>query len=600
MRGWRPAVLTRAWIAGGPAPMRALLALLAVTAVAAPAAAAELAPTSCVACHGDADLVGDESMVKIVHDFAADVHAGVGLSCHDCHGGNPDPTLADDPLAAMDPDFRDNPYRGAPEHAAIPAFCGRCHSDPGYMKRFKPDLRVDQESEYRTSRHGVLLATGDAKVATCVDCHGVHGILAPADAASPVYPTRVAETCSRCHADPVHMAGYALDDGRPLPVDQYDRWRRSVHAAALLDREDLSAPTCNDCHGNHGAAPPGLDSIAFVCGQCHGREAGLFRASAKHAGFEAHNENYLADANDASCAACHEPPDPPARLTALHQFSECTTCHGNHSVVRPTVALLAPLPATPCALCHESPAEVGGQVLEPRRVVEHYQAVRDELLAEAKKEALEGDARFDWLVDRALTLSTHTESGGGNRDGDAGEAALRPEFSRLFKKFRIGKTTFSYRDPASGEEVTEKVVQCTDCHAAEPQLAAETSGYATAQRYLAQMGELTVLTARAERILLAARRGGVEVRDALPALDQAVDAQIELEVLVHSFSSADAGPFAAKHAEGVEHAQAALRSSEAALDELGFRRQGLAVSLLVILLVLIALGLKIRQRGRRG
>ena len=583
-----------------------LLAVLLTTAL--PAAAAEpsapaagpsaVAVTSCLHCHGDAELIGDEASVAIVHGFANDVHAAVSLSCQDCHGGNPDPALGEDPTAAMDPDFKPSPFRGAPARTAIPAFCGRCHSDPTYMKRFKPDARVDQEEEYRTSRHGLLLAKGDVKVATCIDCHGVHGILRPADSSSPVYPTRVAETCKSCHADPEHMRGYTADDGRPLPVDQYDRWRRSVHAQALLEREDLSAPTCNDCHGNHGAAPPGLNSIGFVCGQCHGREAGLFRASPKHAGFEAHNENYLADAGTAGCAACHEPPDPQAKLTALHRFSECTTCHGSHSIVRPTVALLAPLPPTPCALCHENPAAGGDEVLEPRRVAEHYQTVRDGLLAEAQQKGLEGDARFDWLVDRALTLSTHTEGDGDQ--ADAGGAALRPEFSRLFQKFRIGKTTFTYRDPASGAEVTQKVVQCTDCHAAEPQLAAEVSGYATAQSYLAQMGELTVLTARAERILLGARRGGVEVRDALPELDQAVDAQIELEVLVHSFSSAAGGPFATKHAEGVEHARAALRSGQAALGELGFRRKGLAVSLLVILLVLIALGLKIRQLGRRG
>ena len=34
--------------------------------------------------------------------------------------------------------------------------------------------------------------------------------------------------------------------GQPLPIDQYARWRESVHADSLLVREDLSAPTCND------------------------------------------------------------------------------------------------------------------------------------------------------------------------------------------------------------------------------------------------------------------------------------------------------------------------------------------------------------------
>jgi hypothetical protein len=556
------------------------------------ASAETAAPTSCVGCHGNADLVGDDAMVKIAEQYTHDVHAGVGLSCQDCHGGNPDPALTEDPAAAMDPDYRADPFRGAPARTAIPAFCGRCHSDPSYMKRFKPDARVDQESEYRTSQHGKLLARGDTKVATCIDCHGVHGILAAADVDSPVYPTKVAETCGHCHADPEHMAGYTLPDGRPLPVDQLDRWRRSVHANAMFEREDLTAPTCNDCHGNHGATPPGLDSIVFVCGQCHGREAGLFRASAKRAGLEAHNENYLAGGKVA-CSECHEPPEPQAALTTLHTFSECATCHGNHSVIRPTVALLAPLPPTPCALCHESAGALTDDLDEPAKVFQHYQQVRDQLLAEAATAGLEGDARFDWLVDRAQALPNHTEGGGEQQ-------RLRPEFGRLFQKFRIGKTHFTFRDPKSGQEVEQKVVQCTDCHAAEPVLAAPVSGYQTAQRFLTQMGELTVLTARAERTMLAARRGGVEARDALLELDHAVDAQIELEVLVHTFSAEDGGAFAKKHDEGIEHARSALEAGRAALGELGFRRKGLAVSLGVILLVLVALGWKIRQIGQGG
>ena len=75
-------------------------------------------------------------------------------------------------------------------------------------------------------------------------------------------------------------------------MDQLARWQQSVHARALVERGDLSAPTCNDCHGNHGAMPPGVESVTFVCGQCHGREASLFRASAKHEGFVAHNEMF--------------------------------------------------------------------------------------------------------------------------------------------------------------------------------------------------------------------------------------------------------------------------------------------------------------------
>ena len=41
-------------------------------------------------------------------------------------------------------------------------------------------------------------------------------------------------------------------------------------------------------------APPGLESVSFVCGTCHAREAELFRRSAKHDGFMQHNTVFLA------------------------------------------------------------------------------------------------------------------------------------------------------------------------------------------------------------------------------------------------------------------------------------------------------------------
>ena len=89
-----------------------------------------------------------------------------------------------------------------------------------------------------------------------------------------------------------------------IPTDQYTKYKKSVHAKALYDRQDLSAPTCNDCHGNHGAAPPGIASVANVCGQCHARQAELFQASVHKAAFD--NKG----------------------------LGECITCHSNHDIAR--------------------------------------------------------------------------------------------------------------------------------------------------------------------------------------------------------------------------------------------------------------------------
>jgi Cytochrome c3 len=572
--------------------MKSLVIAVALLGLPGMALAEEKAapPSSCIACHSDKEL-WDEAALKIVSGTRDGAHAAKGLSCHDCHGGNPDPALAEDAEAAMSKSFKPNPFRGVPKRGAIPAFCGRCHSDPAYMKQFNPSLRVDQQEEYWTSQHGKALKRGDEKVATCVDCHGVHGILAPANPASRVYPTHVAETCQACHADAVRMKGRHTADGRPLPIDQFARWRRSVHAAALLEKGDLSAPTCNDCHGNHGATPPGLESIALVCGQCHGREAQLFRASPKYHGFENHNQ-MLADAGAASCSDCHEAPAPQAKLVDVKHLSECVSCHGNHGVTRPTVALLAPLPETPCAFCHEGPESPATLVSEPEAAHSRYQAMKATLLSAAKAQHLEGQPLFDWLVDQAVALPTHTVA----PSSAGGDLELRPEFGRLFTKFRIGKSYTTYQDPATGEERRLDVVRCSNCH--DP--AGDSAGLKTAAGFLGRIRDVTGLAARAERILLEAKRGGVETRGALLALDHAVDAQIEMEVLVHTFSSAEGSPLVAKSNEGLAQARAALDAGQKALDELRSRRRGLLVSSFFILLVLIGLALKIREMSVEG
>ena len=166
---------------------------------------------------------------------------------------------------------------------------------------------------------------------------------------------------------------------------------------------------------------------------------------------------------------------------------------------------------------------------------------------------------------------------------------MRPEFERLFAKFRIGKTTVGVRDPATGRLEHRKLRQCTDCHGGED----ASGGLAAARSFRDQLQELTSLIGRAERILLLARRGGVPVGDASEQIDAAVDAQIQLQVLVHTFDPR--GAFAAKHREGIAHATAALSAGQRALDELRFRHRGLGVSLVVIVLVLVSLALKIRR-----
>src|SRR5207248_6586176 len=299
-----------------------------------------------------------------------------------------------------------------------------------------------------------------------------------------------------------------------------------------------------------------------------------------HDGFVQHNTAFLATGS--SCGDCH--PGTAPEVQSIKRFSECIVCHQNHGVVRPTVALFGNLPETPCAFCHEGSGPLVSPEPEPKEKRQHYTELRDTLLAAAKRQNLGRDAKFDWLVEQALQLPTHTVTSGAKKQ------QLRPEFARLFEKFRIGKTHNVYTDPSNGRTFSVKVRQCGDCH-----IDPTSNGAKTAQQFLGATSHLTAATARSERILLAAARGGVEVRQARAELDEAVDAQIEMEALVHGFSAA--GPFAEKEKEAAAHAKAALGAGQKSLAELSYRRRGLFAALGIICLVLTGLIFKIRTLG---
>ncbi|HJZ76061.1 MAG TPA: cytochrome c3 family protein [Vicinamibacterales bacterium] len=298
-------------------PSRCLLSACLMTFFAVLPLDAQTPPAanSCVACHS---VQADQRVSTPARLFSAqDVHREKGFECVDCHGGSP---TSADKTAAHDASGRTAAmaFRGKPTGQAVVTTCARCHRDPELMRAFAPKQRVDQATEYATSVHGKRLAAGDVRVATCASCHGAHGIRLVSDAKSPVFPTNVATTCASCHANERRMAGYTLPDGSPLPTHQFADYQTSVHYAALTKGNDLSAPTCNDCHGNHGAAPPDVGAVAHVCGACHAVFAQKFASS-------------------------------------VHQQivdKGCVECHSNHAVVKPSDQMLSASAPGVCEPCH--------------------------------------------------------------------------------------------------------------------------------------------------------------------------------------------------------------------------------------------------------
>ena len=282
-------------------------------------AASAQTKNSCLDCHSqlDAPLRIDPAQ------YARSIHTQKGIACANCHGGDP---TTDDMTKAMSPAAG---FKGRPDRKKVPAFCARCHADAAYIRGFNPSLRTDQYAQYLTSVHGKLLSKGNDKVAVCIDCHGVHDILPPNDPHSTVYPTNVAHTCGSCHANSEYMKPFNI------PTDQLALYDTSVHHEALVDRGDLSAPTCSTCHGSHGAAPPGVSSVANVCSTCHVVQAQLFDSS------------------------------PHKDVFNTLGLPGCVTCHSNHGILHPTDAFLGTEQAAICLKCHsagESGYEAAGKM----------------------------------------------------------------------------------------------------------------------------------------------------------------------------------------------------------------------------------------------
>ena len=192
---------------------------------------------SCFECHS---VIEGTSVI-----FKDDVHYRHAISCADCHGGDP---KEDDQNLSMS---AKRGFKIRVTRQATPGYCGRCHKNASFMRKFNPNPRVDQLSLYKTSVHAKRLAAGRAGSAECVDCHGVHNIRAVSDPLSPAHPQHVTETCAKCHAATA------------------DLFRKSPHGRAFTSKE---MPGCTACHASHATRPANramLTGKHGVCTDCH-------------------------------------------------------------------------------------------------------------------------------------------------------------------------------------------------------------------------------------------------------------------------------------------------------------------------------------------
>lgn len=123
----------------------------------------------CLDCHKDPDFkVQQPKLYNYFVDFENSIHGVEGLSCVDCHGGEPDTQdLELAHLNVLDPVTFEQ----------IPITCGQCH--------------IEQRDAFVTSNHYRILKE-DGTAPNCATCHGAMEM----DFISVI---RVKGTCMYCH-----------------------------------------------------------------------------------------------------------------------------------------------------------------------------------------------------------------------------------------------------------------------------------------------------------------------------------------------------------------------------------------------------------------
>jgi len=292
----------------------------------------------------------------------------------------------------------------------------------------------------------------------CADCHGgdptsddpdesmdpkkgFHGKLDPLD---------VPKYCARCHSDAMYMKQY----NPGLPIDQYDKYRSSVHGERNA-KGDKKVAQCASCHVPHDMKPANDPTsgvyalnIPGTCAKCHADEEYMAPYGIKadqYARYETsvHGQALLVehDLGAPACNDCHgnhgaSPPlmgsipnvcgnchafnadlfaQSPHRAAFKEQdIPACETCHGVHDITMLGTENLGDGDQSICLDCHDADDGTSGIATAVAmqgnltRLEEGYHHA-DSLLAVAERKGMfVEEARYNLKDVRQQTIQAHT------------------------------------------------------------------------------------------------------------------------------------------------------------------------------------------------
>ena len=360
-----------------------LLPILLITTPAFAQDVDEVVETGCTTCHGDADLWEGETAHLLVkaEDLAADVHWQKGIRCHDCHGGNAET------INLRQAHAEEDGFRRIDSPTDVATFCGHCHSDLEYMRRYQPTIDSDPVAVFLKGIHGQhLQQAGPTDAASCLACHAKHAIGSTQDPASAIHPSQLSALCGHCHQEQrnalredVHGRPPTAGQDAALPLDCGTCHGSDLHA--MVSVKDPQSPvfvkqqvqTCGHCHAQglesytrsvhgHGLEVSGL-LVTAVCSSCH-RAHGVFPAN------DTRSALHVTNAAD-TCSTCHRfiherlqqsvhgRTNGPGRETNeaapggdIQRAPSCTDCHQGHDQPHPETLRFRQESSSRCGDCH--------------------------------------------------------------------------------------------------------------------------------------------------------------------------------------------------------------------------------------------------------
>jgi cytochrome b subunit of formate dehydrogenase len=289
--------------------------------------AAKLDKDSCLKCHENKH---DKIKVPVVIDgedderelrqidtrkFGKSVHSK--LVCVDCHQN------------IVDSQKNHKLDKNAPK-----ANCINCHQglwdkaqqDGTAKDKQRLELVVKNIDAYKNSFHAKDSKDQPGRAnAVCDDCHSSHEFNVPPKGSErrTAWHKSIPETCgSKCHED------------------QLESYVGSIHGEEVIDKGNLKAAVCTDCHSAHSVTGTSSDAFKLknvqTCGDCHKDEIASFRDTY-------HGQvSKLGYAYTARCVSCHDShgikavDDPKSKVHPNNRLKTCQKCHDGKKMPKAT------------------------------------------------------------------------------------------------------------------------------------------------------------------------------------------------------------------------------------------------------------------------